>query len=334
MEVWNEIKKEYTKDHQSKGLKFPERRITALKNVESILKRNQPYLLQRPELLLDVDPAELIEKLERWKNSPLNGTEKAVVEGLYPFIHAVVSGKPLETKKPEVKVISTGKKDAPKIVLYKALASLVYQTVKNKILDDSKYAISKKVAWLTGFPTKEQFPKTWESIKQIYHELNGFALHLDDVIAKNPHYKSEILEVDILLYKPHEMIVEFDEEQHFNQYRLITLESPFYHDYKGIDLRLYKDLSGRIIKGGTREDGFHYLQKEDPLFPEKKGNLLQDNKDRQRAFRDFLKDMIAIEKGIGLTVRIPGSLVEWKRTGLSDADLELIAHDLTSRLGV
>jgi hypothetical protein len=262
----------------------------------------------------------------------LNGTEKAVVEGLYPFIHAVVTGKPIEKKKEDVKVVVSGKKEAPKVVLYKALASLVYKIFQNETLDESKYAVSKKVAWLTGFPTKEQFPKTWESIKQVYHELNGFALYLEDVIAKNPHYKSEILEVDILLYKPNEMIIEFDEEQHFNQYRLITLESSFYHEYKGFDVRLYKDLSGRIIKGGTREDGFHYLQKEDPLFPEKKGNLLQDNKDRQRAFRDFLKDMIAIEKGGGLTVRIPGSLVEWKRTGLLNTDLELIEHDLRSRL--
>ena len=331
MEVWNEIKKQYTKDHLSKGLKFPERRIASLMAIESLLQKNQPYLLQKPDLLLDVKPVELIEKLERWKNKPLNGTEKAVVEGLYLFIHAVVSGKPVEKKKEEVKVVA-GKKEAPKVVLYKSIANLVYKTVKNEVLDESKYAISKKVAWLTGFPTKDQFPKTWESIKQVYHELNGFALYLDDVIAKYPHYKSEVLEVDVLLYKPHEMIIEFDEEQHFNQYRLITLESPFYHEYKGIDVRLYKDLSGRLVKGGTREDGFHYLQKEDPLFPEKKGNLLQDNKDRQRAFRDFLKDMIAIEKGIGSTVRIPGSLVEWKRTGLSDTDLELIAQDLQSRL--
>lgn len=329
--MWTEIKKQFTNDHLSKSLKFPERRVAALNNIESILKKNQPYLLQKPELLLEVDPAELLEKLERWKNKPLSGAERAVVEGLYPFIFAVVTGTPLQPEKAQIKVKQEGKKEAPKLILYRSIAHLVYKILKKETLDESKYALSKKVVWLTGFPAKEQFPKTWDSIRQIYHELNGFGLNLEDVIKKYPEYKGEMLEVDALLYKPTEMIIEFDEEQHFNQYRLITLQSPFYLGYKGIDVELYKDLSSRIVKGGTRENGFHYLQKEDPLFPEKKGNFLQDNKDRQRAFRDFLKDMIALEKEIGWAVRIPGSLTDWKRTGLTDHDLHNIEQDLILR---
>ena len=60
--------------------------------------------------------------------------------------------------------------------------------------------------------------------------------------------------------------MEFDETQHFNQFRLITLENYANYENSPFDLQQYLDISkSRIVKPGI--SGFHKLKSFDPLFP-------------------------------------------------------------------
>lgn len=50
--------------------------------------------------------------------------------------------------------------------------------------------------------------------------------------------------------------------------------------------------------------GFYKLRSQDYLFPPMYESEKQDNRLRQRAFRDFLKDIVPVKLGYNPTVRI------------------------------
>ena len=96
-------------------------------------------------------------------------------------------------------------------------------------------------------------------------------------------------------------IIELDEENHFNRYRLSTLNSPIYANNPNIDVAQYKKFCknyedscltyGKYAKNDSTEKQFEYCELD--------GNL-GDSRSRwkQRAFYDFIKDITSIVKNV------------------------------------
>lgn len=102
-----------------------------------------------------------------------------------------------------------------------------------------------------------------------------------------------------------ELIIELDEERHFNRYRLETLKLNYYNSHKHfsvIDYRsycsnfesncLFAASWGRYWKNDSTEKMF--------IKSNEDGNLLGNGSSRwrQRAFYDFMKDITSTIKGI------------------------------------
>lgn len=96
-------------------------------------------------------------------------------------------------------------------------------------------------------------------------------------------------------------IIELDEENHFNRYRLSTLNSPIYANNPNIDVAQYKKFcknyedrcrtDRKYAKNDSTEKQFEYCELD--------GNL-GDSRSRwkQRAFYDFIKDITSIVKNV------------------------------------
>jgi len=129
--------------------------------------------------------------------------------------------------------------------------------------------------------------------------------------------------IDIWFNNPFNFAVEFDETQHFNQFRFITLK--YYNDknYYSFDLNIYKTTANaKKVKPGI--SGFQKLRSFDPLFPEMLDGEKQDNRPRQRAFRDYLKDITPVLKGYNPTLRISYKTTNDNIKDFSQADIECI----------
>ena len=340
--TWAELKRLYLDDHLSKGLKRPEIRINALNKIEKLIKGNFPEIIENPVLLVSFDKKEFLEKLDECKGSPLNSAEKSVTTGLIKFMMGKDNDLNSETiqendgteapagENPEMQLnwnilgnrISGNKE---KYEDYRKIADAVNDVLESKGFQAGNYLISEHLNWLPTTPSKEHFQLNWENLCEVYKYINGEGLELDKVLQK---YTYQLVigkqEADVFFYEPFQMIFEFDEDQHFNQFRGMTLKSDFYRDYPGFEFGQYARLSKKLVKPGSDRSGFNFLKTPDPLFPPIPRSKLQDNRHRQRAFRDFLKDVIAKEKGIKPTVRIPAEVIMNKRNNLNERDVKKI----------
>ena len=150
------------------------------------------------------------------------------------------------------------------------IANLMKKLLEKKFYLTANYSISKIQSWLPCTPRKEILPSNWKTLCELYKELNGFNLELDEVLEKK---KNELLatnqEIDIWFEHPYNFAVEFDEDQHFNQFRKLTLE--YYSGIKiNYDLNVYKELANKIVKPGKKTNGFVFLKRRIHYF------LLQD----------------------------------------------------------
>jgi hypothetical protein len=96
-------------------------------------------------------------------------------------------------------------------------------------------------------------------------------------------------------------IVELDEEQHFNRYRTITLDSYIYHMEKGFDIFDYgkycKDYEADCLKKSSWGKYWTSPSTEKQFgSPGNNGNIEGNGSPRwrQRAFYDYLRDVFAI----------------------------------------
>jgi hypothetical protein len=346
MKPWENLKKLYIDDHCSKDLKQPGIRLNALSSIEKLLHKYFPDIIENPEKLTTTDKQEFMERLARHKGIDLNSAEKSVINGLIKFSKVIGKSETTTiTDMTDTEPISVG----PVLVsdfnfnvfsdvdpaltekesTYRKLGDAVNEVLKTRGYQTGNYHVSEYLNWLPATPSKTVFSKHWKDLCEVYFYLNGSKLELDKILQKYAHeLRSGTQEADVFFFEPFQMIVEFDEDQHFNQFRGMTLKSDFYKDYPGFKMGEYVRLSRTIIQPGSKKSGFNYLKSPDPLFPENPGNQGQDNRHRQRAFRDFLKDVIAKEKGIKPTVRIPSELIMKKRNFLNDKDIEKIQEYL------
>lgn len=85
MNTWKITKEKYIRDHNSKPLQQPQRRINALNAIENILQTKYPGLLKDELLFRNMNKADMLYKYQKAKGKPLSGAEKAVIHGLYKY---------------------------------------------------------------------------------------------------------------------------------------------------------------------------------------------------------------------------------------------------------
>ncbi len=94
------------------------------------------------------------------------------------------------------------------------------------------------------------------------------------------------------------LIVELDEQRHFNRYRLITLDSPIYEQLPKFPLKLYREYcikyEANCIKAGGFGGNWTNSSSEKQFGHSSMPKIMDENGSarwKQRAFYDFLKDV-------------------------------------------
>jgi hypothetical protein len=142
--------------------------------------------------------------------------------------------------------------------------------------------------WLLR-PGKAECSAYWPLVQQIYFDLT--ALELPQTMRT-----VERRTVDGVLVLPDSSIriFEFDEIQHFNAYRALTLTR-----YAGtVPLGFDPERWARECEKKKRLEGGGFAKEKPPLFPGENG------RHRQRAFRDTLADIVPLAHGWVPTLRI------------------------------
>lgn len=142
--------------------------------------------------------------------------------------------------------------------------------------------------WLQR-PGRAECGRRWPLVCNLYNELTAMAL--PDVMPAR-----ERRTVDCVLQRRGEppRIVEFDEAQHFNRYRGLTLRK-----YPR-SVKVAFDRSAWLAASDAKKrlEGGGFGKPKPPLFPH------EDGRHRQRAFRDALTDVLPAVHGWLPTLRI------------------------------
>ncbi len=188
---------------------------------------------------------------------------------------------------------------------------------------EARFELEKDCSWIPNFPDAKALGNYWDIVRRVYSALVDEKWELGSVLAGRTISFQPVgyARADIWFKEPYSFIVEFDEKQHFNQFRLRTLE----HGYKliktGFDVTRYTELCKQnVIRPG--KSGFTKLKSPDPLFPEMLEGYAQDNRTRQRAFRDYLKDVVPFALGMNPTIRIDYKITNGKIKDFQKEDIE------------
>lgn len=85
MKNWMQATNGYIKDHLSKKLEQPERRLNALIAIEKIFREKFPELLKDEDVFINISKMYFLKLYECLKGSSLSSAEKSVINGLYKF---------------------------------------------------------------------------------------------------------------------------------------------------------------------------------------------------------------------------------------------------------
>jgi hypothetical protein len=142
--------------------------------------------------------------------------------------------------------------------------------------------------WLQR-PGAAEARRRWKLVQALYAELTG--MQLPDTMPRR-----ERRAVDCVLQRRGEppRIVEFDESQHFNRYRAITLRRYPRSARVAFDPAVWL----KACDAKTRMEGGGFGRPKPPLFPH------DDGRHRQRAYRDALADVLPAIHGWLPTLRI------------------------------
>tara|TARA_R100000935_G_scaffold55169_1_gene84867 strand:- start:9 stop:971 length:963 start_codon:yes stop_codon:yes gene_type:complete len=208
------------------------------------------------------------------------------------------------------------------------VAILIKTELEKKYESKAEYILEYKPEWLRTYPNKENLNNYWDRIQLIYEDLTDKKFDLEINLKNLEQSKLNARQsFDIWFNEPYNLAIEFDEKQHFNIFRKKTLA--YYEDLEmGFNLNDYQKLNERIIKSG--KSGFTKLKSNDPLFPEMNEGDNQDNRIRQRAFRDYLKDISPLAQGFKPTVRIPYSITNGSIKDFSKEELMSIKRYIQS----
>lgn len=187
------------------------------------------------------------------------------------------------------------------------------------------FDLEAELAWMPSVPDPQTHRDHWPALKRVYAQLVDAHFDLDEqLIAHADHFRYGAMRVDAFFPAPYSFALEFDEQQHFNRFRALTLEHfPNYRDYS-FAYDHYLALC-HATPGAPDTTTFTRLKSFDPLFPPLLTGAAQDNRTRQRAFRDFLKDITAsITPNANPTIRINYQLTRGRRGWFESEDLRLV----------
>ena len=140
--------------------------------------------------------------------------------------------------------------------------------------------------------TKNQFLLSSElyfEVEKMYKELGG--------TQEEPPLKFGAWDISTPKF-----IMELDEENHFNRYRLQTLNSNIYQSIKGFPLEAYKQFCTQYESCCRKFGGYWQSDSSEKLFMKSNNNGCLNgtgsSRWKQRAFYDFLRDVTGLIKGI------------------------------------
>lgn len=155
--------------------------------------------------------------------------------------------------------------------------------------------------------------KKEDFLKSICKSIYGTGIHIKPTIKTYEVFSDEIYNVyknlgGILDEAPVNIgdwdidlkscIIEFDEENHFNRYRLITLNSKIYDNYINFNVDEYKNYCKNYEKNCRTDGGYWRNDSSDRQFgissPEGDFNGNGSSRWKQRAYYDFLKDIYSL----------------------------------------
>lgn len=205
------------------------------------------------------------------------------------------------------------------------IAKLIKEVLENKFKIEAKYSLEQKKDWLLNIPDKELYNEFWSEISLVYSSVVDNKWDIDEQIKLIPQNKlAAKARIDIWFEEPYNFICEFDETQHFNQFRQRTLENSYRSFKYSFDYKEYLEIcKKRILTPGR--SGFYKLGGQDNLFPPMYISEKQDNRLRQRAFRDFLKDIVPVKLGYNPTVRIYSKVTNGRIKEFTSSDLEAVS---------
>ncbi len=206
------------------------------------------------------------------------------------------------------------------------IAALVAELLEGKYATRPRYTLEHSPEWLKTIPEKSALVSYWPLIKKVYAELVDGRYDLDERIKLVNRSGSQ--QFDIWFHAPYSFALEFDESQHFSQFRGKTLKH-YSHFKHNLVLEEYLVYNETVKAPGS--SGFQKLKSWDPLFPEMYPGDKQDNRIRQRAFRDFLKDIMPVAAGKNPTVRIPFHVVGDKIKDFGKRDLDIVREYLSGK---
>lgn len=188
------------------------------------------------------------------------------------------------------------------------------------------YFLEHKPNWLLSYPSQEIL-KEYPILNELYSDLVDKKYNLEDQLQKiSSAARKRKQSYDIWIGEPFNFAVEFDEKQHFNQYRYFC-----FNHYKNIrtnfPLSYYKTFN-KASKIQPGKSGFTKLKSNDPLFPEMIPGEAQDNRIRQRAFRDYLKDVLPLANCQNPTLRIPYQITNGKVKDFGSAEFQRLREYL------
>lgn len=190
----------------------------------------------------------------------------------------------------------------------------------------ASFRLEAELAWMPSVPNPQTHRTHWSALKRVYSLLVDQRFDLDERLSSGTlHFGA--MRLDAFFAAPYSFALEFDEEQHFNRYRALTLEYfPDYRNYS-FDYDHYLALC-HATPGEPGTTTFTQLKSHDPLFPPLLPGEAQDNRTRQRAFRDFLKDITpTITTAANPTIRFTYQLTRGRRGDFAATDLDLFtAH--------
>lgn len=202
------------------------------------------------------------------------------------------------------------------------IAKLIKEMLEGHFNIETKYSFEVKKDWLLNVPNKELYNEFWNEISNVYSNIVDSKWDLNEKISLVSQSKLAAKpRIDIWFEDPYNFICEFDEIQHFNQFRQRTLESSYKDFPYSFNYNHYLETCrSRMLLPQT--SGFFKLRSKDDLFPEMYESEKQDNRLRQRAFRDFLKDIVPVKLGYNPTIRISSRVTNNKIKDFLGSDLE------------
>ncbi len=264
---------------ESEGLRVG---LDAFDDLERLLRIHLPEVFGHPEALLCLEKAAVINRLAAYTS--LGVIEHRVLDMLYE----VLAGNVKSIALPRHELKSVAKEKEHKL---KPIADSINEIFEQLFNCSASYNLEAQPIWLSSVPDQTVYKDVWDDVSAVYETLVDGRWTLSDRLqAFSGKLRSGQQRVDIWFEEPFNCIVEFDETQHFNQFRYKTLQAwdGYAHSLSNYDH--YLALSGAtVIPPG--KSPFQRLRNFDPLFPPLLDGEEQDNRMRQRAFRDFLKDI-------------------------------------------